>query len=306
VDLSLALGEDAAALDEVVHELLDRLHVLTCTRRAASVEPAEILERPESPPPAIARVWIARTSEGVRLYLVDSGWDRVLVRHVEQTGPLDEVAREELAHIVQSAVEALLSGATIGVARPELARPRPRPVELLARYTLRVQGGGLGATHELGASAALTFSAGGVHPYGSLSIGYRLPSVVESTLVRIDVTAIAVRLEGGLAFPLLAATTLRATVGLGVDLLFVEPAAVAGVSIDPTESSRELAPLATIGVSVRQEFLAGIVGALGVGADIELLDTRFVVEEEEGAQPSVIADPNFLRPTAFIAIGGAL
>ena len=56
------------------------------------------------------------------MYLADGRWERVLVRRVPAPREFDEVEREQLAHIVESSVDALLSGATIGLTLREVSR----------------------------------------------------------------------------------------------------------------------------------------------------------------------------------------
>src|SRR5436189_68309 len=82
---------------------------------------------------AFARVWIdARDPARTTLYLADGAWERVLVRTVATPQALDEVAREEIGHIVQDAVAALRAGLHIGFTTRDEARASLRLAPLPA------------------------------------------------------------------------------------------------------------------------------------------------------------------------------
>ncbi len=66
----------------------------------------------------LARIWLdARVSTRAVIYLVDDAHERFLVRVVPLEHGYDEVAQESLGTIVQSSIEALLAGASVGVTR---------------------------------------------------------------------------------------------------------------------------------------------------------------------------------------------
>lgn len=120
----------ADPLEAAVRELLDRLAVDPIVVRAPAIDPAAVVAPEPSPAAAVARIWIDLSVPGVaRVYLADAAWERILVRNVPLPKGADEIAREQIAHIVEGAVEALLAGGTIGVtrdeARVELGVPEP-------------------------------------------------------------------------------------------------------------------------------------------------------------------------------------
>ena len=112
--------DDAAALEAVARELLERLEMSVELRRVERVELQEIRQPPPSVTRYFARVWIAFAKNGrARLYLEHAARDRVLVRDVEADAHNAELVREELGHILQNAVEGLKAGEEIGAPRRE-------------------------------------------------------------------------------------------------------------------------------------------------------------------------------------------
>ncbi|MEM7587553.1 MAG: hypothetical protein AAF560_29465, partial [Acidobacteriota bacterium] len=101
----------------VLDELLSRQSVTLQHRSTAQIDLGAVLAGDTSE--HLARIWIDTTgATETRLYIVDRTAERVLVRSVgTSAGNLDEVTRETVGHIIEAAVEALLSGATIGVPR---------------------------------------------------------------------------------------------------------------------------------------------------------------------------------------------
>lgn len=106
-------ADESRALADVIRELVQRL-------------PAELVLDPsvddELVDPAaryVARITIdMRVADYALLFVHDPASDRVLIKRVERRGN-PELVREEIGHIVQSAVEALLAGQTLGVPREE-------------------------------------------------------------------------------------------------------------------------------------------------------------------------------------------
>src|SRR5204863_4530285 len=124
----VAPSESWPALETVLSELLARLQVSVRFATIASVDARQIMSERSDDPPSVARVWIdMHEPNRVTLYLTGDRADRMLVRHVPLVTRVDEVAREEIAHIVEATVDALLVGGRIGVATDEVIRPAPKP-----------------------------------------------------------------------------------------------------------------------------------------------------------------------------------
>jgi hypothetical protein len=125
-------ARDAEAQEEVFVELLARLGVKAITARVDALNLQDIVTPREEPEHRLARAWLSVRGPGrAALYIVDRSWERVLVREVPLSRGLDEIAREELGHILEAAVETLLAGGRVGRPREEvrasLGVPSPSP-----------------------------------------------------------------------------------------------------------------------------------------------------------------------------------
>jgi hypothetical protein len=121
--------QDASALADVVGELLERFDVELRLEYVERFDPADVVTPDGSAPPAVARAWIDLAPELIgeeptqaTLFLADASWERLCVRRVPLADGVDEVAREELAHMLASGVEGLLApGASARLATPSTA-----------------------------------------------------------------------------------------------------------------------------------------------------------------------------------------
>jgi hypothetical protein len=137
VEVAVAAPPDAETeLVSVLAELLGRLQVELELRRESAIAPASVVTPPPAPTAALARVFIDATRADVAvLYLVDASWQRVLVRRLPLEHGLDEVAREQLAHIVEAAIQSLAAGGQIGVSRAEASAELGLPSPLVEDVT---------------------------------------------------------------------------------------------------------------------------------------------------------------------------
>jgi hypothetical protein len=111
---------EAEQMAAVARELLQRLAMRVVLRRVERVELRELRQPLTREPAYFARVWIdfGRTGKA-RLYLEHAARDRVLVRDVADDAHNRELLREELGHILQTAIEGLKAGEEIGAPRGE-------------------------------------------------------------------------------------------------------------------------------------------------------------------------------------------
>lgn len=115
-----APAAEAEQLAAVARELLQRLQMQVALRRVERVDTRELRQALAGEPPYFARVWIAFDKTGkARLYLEHAARDRVLVRDVADDAHNPELVREELGHILQTAIEGLKAGEEIGAPRDE-------------------------------------------------------------------------------------------------------------------------------------------------------------------------------------------
>ncbi|HMJ12917.1 MAG TPA: hypothetical protein VK524_15955 [Polyangiaceae bacterium] len=111
---------EARDLRVVLQELLSRVPVTLHVSRVARFEPHEIASPSERVERSLAAVWLdLHAAKRVRMYLYSPAQDRLLVRNLERVPHGDEVLREELAHIVHTAVEGVLSGDMLGLPREQ-------------------------------------------------------------------------------------------------------------------------------------------------------------------------------------------
>lgn len=321
--LSVAAPEaEATELEAVVREPLERLGMQLEMRRVERVDVAEIRQALGPKQAYFARVWIAFAPSGrARFYLEHGESDRVLVREVGGNQSNPELVREELGHILQTAIEGLKAGEAIGTPRnaalqdePDLAATPPtrlpepvREPDVLVktrwprhallfspRYELGWLGDGAHFQHGPGAAfqAAL--------PLGfEVAAYYRRPLKVVSHGVGVRLQTISVRALAMLSAWRDQRSGVRLGAGLGADLVRVSPFAATGADVTLAPSSwRRLAAL-RVQASYAREVASFMDLELGLGADLDLSDTSYVVQRAGGA--SSVLEPSRVRP--FIALG---
>lgn len=311
--------ERVTLVEQAVGEPLSRLPIVVSSSRAAAVDPKTVIDRSPNAADAFVRVWIDLAVENqVTIYFVDSAWERILVRHITLERNLDDVEREEIAQIVRSSVEALLSGATIGITKEEardllLPKPKEKPkpppvvVEDRPRHVRRRAPPRLPPALEVGAfyegelyAKTLWHGPGlfaGVHTPeplglgGRLTLQYRAPATVEGDHLGARIQAIALR---ALARASYQKGNLGAcgAAGLGADITSTDPTQVTADSA-PENSRWDVVPV------FRALGGGGLVfGSIGVwtvvGLDVDLMKTKFTVER--GGETHTAIDVSLVRP----------
>ena len=336
--LIAARPDDAAALSEVLGELLARIEADSDIQRAEHIDPVAVVTPPADPPAALARVFIDATEpEHALLYLVDASWERILVRRVPLSEGLDEVAREQLAHIVESSVAALRAGGRIGVTReqasselgvssapepsgpvPEAAwRPRPEPPRERAPRLLDAEpartlelalGVGWGAALftsdrvQHGPLARLEGSLGPSSPFGAALVGqYRLPLIVEAEPIDLRLESGGVRLVGfGRVEP---TPDLRLVVeaGGGLDVERVVSQGDRSTGLRVASSEARVAPILRLGAGPSLRVLGSAWLTALIGVELDLAPDDYVIRR--GGTTEVVAEPLALRPGASLVLG---
>ena len=331
-ELDLALAADPASADALrtlIEELLAGLDVGVRARVVDTIDPRDVVSPPPSPQPAIARVWIGIEPPSAILYLADASWERVLVRRVP-VATLDVAAREQLAQIVVTAIEALLGGATIGLSRaeaqaelvPEEPATPPQPTTSPAREPTPIEepeislgvevwlGGGLPIWSDgprAGAAVLARFalfpSVRGVRPITILEARVRPPQTAQSDDVELHLWSATARIEGGADVAIDSDTSVRATVGLALDVTSVDPRPRTA-RVAPTPARDDVTALITFAAGVTRRLAAFIWASAGLSLDVDLVDTRYVVLA--GSTEVVVLDPWSVRPWPWLALGGRL
>jgi hypothetical protein len=322
VEVKMVASAEDRALKAVLTELLDRLQVTTRFSTVPDLETEEMWTPHPGTPAAVARAWIDLRERGiVTLYLTGDQQDRVLVRQVPLVRHLDEVAREEIAHIVEAAVDELLRGGQIGVVKkhaPELPPaaslppPQPEPplrLDIGFGYAAQAWHGERPPTHGPAAFVSLAKTRGLWRPGASLSAELRFPEAFDAKEVKDGSTVSmtfdshgAVRLVFVLDRSFTSRWMARGGIGGGFDWIDVMP-----TSADPIErnSATRVIPMLRALAVARYAFAAKSELFFGLAADIDVQSTNYVAEkiEPNGAVWSrSIFRPSWFRPMALIGI----
>jgi hypothetical protein len=327
VALEIAAGDarDSEALAQVARELLGRLELDVRTVQVGRIDVAAIAAPPAAPAgvePPLARVWIDWQTPGrATLYLLDARRDRLLVRQVERPAGGDELAREELGHILETACEGLLAGGEIGLPRAGavslllppprappvvVAAPAPPAEDLAARveaavlYEAGLLGPGESITHGPMASLFLRFGRRAVR-WGVWSTAQlRLPVHAADGGAGLALQAGALRALLAVERPLTPRATLRGGLGGGVELVRVTPESTTPdrVLVEPPRTLAFAVGRAAIGLDVRLAARTSLVAILAT--DVDLTGQRYVFARAGGEQ--VILRPWRLRPAAALGL----
>jgi hypothetical protein len=332
VEIAIAASDaDADAFKGVVRDLLERLHVELHFARIERVDPHDVVSprRPaEHEKVPVARVWLdLETPTRATLYVVDQPWERILVRHVPRPADREEVTREALGHILETAVEALLHGGRLGISREEaeplLVPPRPHNAPTPARTPLpdvekppapptplRFE---LGALYEAGSyakEAALAHGpelsfvverrSGSLRPGAWLTAQYRLPLIADfpsSTGARLDVGAL--RLLASADVDWIPTISLRFGIGGGLDVVHLEPrAGSATTTLAPAQTFA--IPIVRLDGAIRWALAEDLAALFGLALDVDGSGTRYTVERTNARE--TVLSPWPVRPALFVGI----
>jgi hypothetical protein len=242
-DVVVAIAGRPAEVDAlrlVVHDLLVQQGTSVDIHTVDSVDADAVIDKPARFTPVLARAWVdLRPTDHAMVYLVDGTWDRVLVRRVACDAEHLEVCREDIGHILETAVEAMMSGAKIGVERVVLVRPPPRveparpvvherPAQHIA-FRLGLTSETIVFSKEaplaqaLGVTASLDGALEAKHDplrFGAwLTIALRLPLRAAALPIGVQLEGIEARLVPRITVPIARALRFEAGVGPGFDLL---------------------------------------------------------------------------------------
>lgn len=338
VDLVVAGSvEDAARLAAAAGELLRRLDVELRVVRVERLEPADVVTPNPDAEPVVARAWVDLTPVGrgggessAALYLVDGAWERVRVRRVPLGDGVDEVVREELAHVLAFGVDGLLAGrplertreelrVELGLPVPEpvppappdevpLVVPAPEPSSAARSVSFR-----LGVGYELGGFAdAAPVSHG---PFAVLSFGLLQaplrPALWLTAQGRAPLEAegapIGVRLDQGLfrlllsvELPLTDDLGLLAAFGGGLDVARATPTLASGSSGVLAEPSTVVLGILRAVVGLRWRLFGATDLLVFLGCDVELGERSYAARRD-GLEQRVLA-PWPARPLLELAL----
>jgi len=313
----VAPGDTWPALETVLSELLARLQVSVRFSTVPGVEARQIVSERSEDPPSVARVWIdMRDSGKVTLYLTGDRADRLLVRHVPLVTRIDEVAREEIAHIVEATVDALLVGGRIGVVTDEVMRPsakadvppppKERPpsgvgLDLGVAYEAQAWRPSSQPLHGFAVMIGVEARSGTWRPGAWLSGGFRFPTTIDDPKVNARLDQGAFRAVPSLTWAASRKWALGAGIGGGFDLVRIGPDINQGPLVNPASARFTAVPMLRMLLTGRYAFNSRIEVFAGVAADYDLIGTRYILSDPLG--PAVpVFEPWRLRPTALIGV----
>jgi hypothetical protein len=234
---------------------------------------------------------------------------------------LDEVGREALTFVLRSSVEAMLSGAQIGVSREEAKEiigdeatsrdgvrdradeksPSVEPKGPLFAFGLayEVQGFAKAVPVTHGPALSLALGDRGFHRAVWLTGTYRTPTDFETDTVDVHMSSFGGRVGLALNPRISGAAWLSVGALVGVDWTRVEPRIKPGLEVRSTtvvtSVSPSVRPVVGVGLSVRQTVLL-----FQLGADIDLERTRYIVETD--GVGSYALSPWPVRPVATFSM----
>jgi hypothetical protein len=320
--LSLALGDHLEAL--AVEQRLARADAIDL---ATVVTPGALDEA------VVARIWIELgTDRRSTVMIVDGPWERVLIRHVPAPAGLDEVAREELAMIVGSSVEALLAGARIGVERTTLApTSEPAPVApaapastvsrrdatrpptshtpsrtpnqpaysawLAAGWSMHLWSSPSPVQHGPFASLSLVARDVAMRPGASVEGRYALPIRIRASDVEMRLDAGAMRITASLQPELGRRASARIRMGGGLDITRVAPTARADTLV-VHRRFWESTGFVTAALGIVLGLTPAIALQLELVGDVEVSRTRYLLTGSD----RVLLAPWRVRPGLVLAL----
>lgn len=264
--------EERARLTASAGELLQRLH-LTVVSEAA-------------PGSAVATVVADLGEEGCVVKVSNRGGAVVAVRRVPRA-PSSEVTTEAVAHVVQSAVEALLEQERSGPRAPPAPAPdvpvatappgSPLGVELGAVLTARSFGTGAVMVFGGGVLAAVRLPAEGrwAPRFGAL-VAYTGPFASASEQVQLSTQTVSVRALGGVRLAL-GPFALDGQLGAGFDSLFTETRSTTLLRAQ-LRDRHEVSPVLSAQLAARYRIAPTTELLLAATADLDLLPRRYVAE----------------------------
>jgi len=321
-----------------VHGSADEVHELETTLRSLfpadsklqvsaveAVDGAQLMREPLTPSTddVVARAWI-ELHDGplVTIYVADLSGERVLVRHLARSDADAELVREATARIVATALEALLSGAQIGVERAKISgvateppAPKPAPAQpapvaaapsawgftLGAHYGLQLFSRQVPLVHGPGLIFGASYGAHPTRPGAVLLGQVWWPSRASDAVSSVRVFSGVLRLLATIERSFGRSLVLSAGVGGGVDLTRVEAgAASAEIPVRLASPTTLTTPAlrAALGAKFRQPYGYSLYTSLALDADPS--GTRYV-SLNDGVVTRVL-EPHALRPSLVVGV----
>jgi hypothetical protein len=327
VEIAIAASapEAATAVRVDLEDLLGRRGLAARYRRISAVDRDEVLRPAKEAPCALACIWldlaVARPGRAI-VYISATASEQVVIRSLPLPSGVDEVAREEVAHIVATSVEALQAGRPLPVATNATDAPlaktvREPPPAAPPPRTLWLAGVGGGVAHEGASQLAL--------PMASLSLlaGAEQRALAPALWLALGVfssdvsgDSVELRFHGGELAALAAVGTraadegrrrrvvARLGLGPGLELREALPSAVGspGIAVDAARWDAAAFVRAAARVEVRLFDAVGIFVA--AACDARVVSHRYTIERDGVTEP--LFQPDLLRPSVVIGLDARL
>jgi hypothetical protein len=324
VAIAATAPDAAAAVRADLRELLARFDVDARYREIGAVDRTEVLRAPAEAPCALACVWLDLGVSAPALaivYISATASEQVVIRRMPLPAGFDEVAREEVAHIVASSIEALHAGrplpvggagagTNVAVVSTAVAPPPPPPPT--SRTVLL--GLGAGAARDAGGHTALpTLGLSLVVGADERRLSPALWLQADGGESDVAGTPVGLRLREGdlaalvaLATAPMARVVARVGLGLGAELVGMTPRledpTATGVRLD----AAHVQPAAFARAAARLEVRAG--ERLGVfvaaACDARFVLHRYMLERDGATQ--VLYEPERFRPWLVVGLDAVL
>jgi hypothetical protein len=321
----------AAAAPDVVdavradlRELLARLEVSARYRAVNAVDRDEVVRPPAQAPCSLACVWLdlGVSAPGVALiYISATATEQVVIRRAPLASGVDEVAREEVAHIVASSIEALragrplplggagaASGAAIVAVKPA---PPPEPTEPPRTVLL---GLGAGVAREAGGHLARpTLGVALIVASKARRLSPALWLQADGSGSEMTSAPVGLRLRGGDLAALGALATSpeapvvgRVGLGLGAELVSMTPVlddpSATGVQLGATQVQPSAFARVAARLEVRVWERVGLF--LAAACDARFVVHRYLLDRDGATQ--VLFEPQRFRPWLVVGLDAAL
>jgi hypothetical protein len=201
------------------------------------IDETQVLGRPREQGTASARAWVdCSRPDRVRIYFANWDTERFLVRDVPLPGGWSELARESIAQLIDSSIDALAADQRAGMSPNEMAsvlaaaapqRPPERTptwkVAVGAFYAIQAFAPEQPIDQGPGLTAALETRKGRWRPGVWIAAQYQLPESIETTLVGVRLEGITSRAGARLVLDLTDRVALAVLLGAGGDLVHIAP-----------------------------------------------------------------------------------
>jgi hypothetical protein len=311
VELTI-VGPPDVQLEASLTELLERTGISPRFAHVTRPRP-EVTASPDLLAVVVVDLTQARSLE---LVIFDARHATVLRRVVTTSDGLDEIAREEISHIVLFSVEAIRRGETIGSPEPQPARapgakaaaplvkthPPPRGRvrgELETVATLRTYANVAPVVVGVGAATGVSTRVGRFRLRSLVAFEQRsaIVAATRAASARFEQRSVKVALGAGL--PLSTRLELTFAAGVAADLISVTTTALRAT----TEQQRDVVdviPVLDAAGGISFELAPGLALSGALGAEVPLSTTEYALEAERNV---VFLAPDAARLVGRLSLG---